>query len=452
MRGLAFILCLGLIAGAQAASPISTIDIQSDWGGLGQGQSTTVHITRGDDGYSANGAPVSAQAVADLLAALQEPDIDSPTLANLGIDAAWIDAHSAPEDAWDSRLEGQAPNQLALYKRAVTDPKNILHVVGDIYSPKWMHTDDFPHVQLAVTFADGSKLTADSMSQPAFMLPWEVKRGGDDHFTYNARISRAVAALLPEKGTNKGRLAGEGLASEIAEHLMFSLEDSWNTLDAENRAPAAMALLRTRYTIRNASIDDRNHIDYLTAGMDHIRNLGDAFDAELTRKEFPPNLSVSLELPFEDGKVDGADRALQSLAPYEELVLSTHWLMDFLRTHPKTALSIDYLHGTSMSENALAAFAADMHVIGKDDLAAAVGKQRDRVAVLSLDDMFDETAWLLLPDHRMALWHYAGKAGLLKWTPRDFSAQRCKGTSFFNTGGCVGAIISPQGEIVDRSH
>ncbi|HEY1632326.1 MAG TPA: hypothetical protein VGF56_13495 [Rhizomicrobium sp.] len=91
-----------------------------------------------------------------------------------------------------------------------------------------------------------------------------------------------------------------------------------------------------------------------------------------------------------------------------------------------------------------------MHAIGKDDLAAAVAKQRDRVAVLSGGDTFDETAWIVRPDHRLVLWHYAGKTGHLEWTPKDFSAKHCKGTSFYDDGGCVGAIVSPQGEIVDR--
>ena len=58
---LALVLCLGLAAGANAASSVSTIDISSDWGGLGNAQSTSVHITHKADGYTANGASISAK-------------------------------------------------------------------------------------------------------------------------------------------------------------------------------------------------------------------------------------------------------------------------------------------------------------------------------------------------------------------------------------------------------
>jgi hypothetical protein len=231
---------------------------------------------------------------------------------------------------------------------------------------------------------------------------------------------------------------------------MYSLADRWNTLDAGNRAPATMALLRTRYGIRDASINDRNFVDYLTAGADHTVDRSDAFDAELVRSGFPRGFAVSLELPFGNGAADGAGRFLRAITPYEDLVLSVPWLKAFLHRHPATAIRLDYVDSVSLSKNALTAFTADMHAIGRDDLAAMVAPLRARAAVLSVGDMFDETAWIVLPDRRMVLWHYAGTDGLFKWKPEDFAARPCSAIVLFQDGGCTGAVISPDGKVLDR--
>jgi len=91
-------------------------------------------------------------------------------------------------------------------------------------------------------------------------------------------------------------------------------------------------------------------------------------------------------------------------------------------------------------------FAADMHKLGKDRLADEVSSVQRDVAVVSIG--YGDW-WLVLPDKRMVLWRYESFSGLLGFRQSQFSAQECadyKGV----TAGCVGAVVSPEGELISK--
>jgi hypothetical protein len=83
--------------------------------------------------------------------------------------------------------------------------------------------DDYPSAKVMVTFEDGSAITASSRSYYLFMLPWRLGTGESTVKTYNANISRAVAALMEKGATNRERLQGEGLSTELADAVSSRL-------------------------------------------------------------------------------------------------------------------------------------------------------------------------------------------------------------------------------------
>jgi len=52
-----------------------------------------------------------------------------------------------------------------------------------------------------------------------------------------------------------------------------------------------------------------------------------------------------------------------------------------------------------------------------------------------------------LPDKRMVLWRYESVSGLLGFNQSQFSANECADYQGV-TGGCVGAVVSSEGELV----
>jgi hypothetical protein len=89
-------------------------------------------------------------------------------------------------------------------------------------------------------------------------------------------------------------------------------------------------------------------------------------------------------------------------------------------------------------------FSADMHMLRKDALATEVRNVQRDVAVLNVS--YGDW-WLVLPDKRMVLWRYESVSGLLGFKKAGFPLHEC--TDYQGvTGGCVGALVSPEGELV----
>jgi hypothetical protein len=79
-------------------------------------------------------------------------------------------------------------------------------------------------MKLQFTFEDGSIAIVSSNSQQPFMLPWKVELGRATYITYNANVSRALAALMPKKTVNRSRISGEGLKDILKTEIERALE------------------------------------------------------------------------------------------------------------------------------------------------------------------------------------------------------------------------------------
>jgi hypothetical protein len=154
---------------------------------------------------------------------------------------------------------------------------------------------------------------------------------------------------------------------------------------------------------------------------------------------------VTAILLYKDRKVFGVDQFLQDVPRYEDLALSVPWLARIRTKCPNCATGLFWVHDESLSDKALKNFAADMHAIKKDALANEVRKVQSQVAVLNIGY---GGWWLVLPDRRMVLWRYDSKLGLLGHKASEFHVHEC--TDYQGLlGGCVGALFSPNGELIN---
>jgi hypothetical protein len=74
------------------------------------------------------------------------------------------------------------------------------------YDSMW--TDDCPGHLVRVTFAAGRVVTVRADAQHAFMLPLKISDEAGQRQTFDPRLSRAIAALMPEGYPERDRLAG----------------------------------------------------------------------------------------------------------------------------------------------------------------------------------------------------------------------------------------------------
>lgn len=428
-----------------AAGDVRAVQVRSSWGGLGKPQDVQWTWTRAGAVFRSGGQQVGGDAVADLLAAAGEPAMPEIDVDNLGLTAAVLSTNA---DGPRGEIQGgalmSAANQRQMYRRRFEDRDLVRQLLISQYTESF-HTDDYPCVSVRIEFENGTARTLSSTSQQPFMLPWKVDGGAHPEVTYNADISRALVAFMPKNDVNRERIGGAGLLRILHGRVWSALEPELNELDAENRAGAAVAALKTRYVVGEAEINAFHHPEYGTewsGNEKHEVNL----HVTLTRAELPRALSFALVLGFNDGRAEGADKFLAAAPALENSVMSVPWLADYLRENESDRIRISYVHDDSLGDKAWRTLSADLHKLGKDSVLAEIGQERHRMILLIAGEQDSESYWLLFPDRRMLLWRYGGPSGLLKWTPNDFNNSDCSAYGP-PRGGCVGAFVSAAGEL-----
>lgn len=452
--GLALAFTLWLPASALAASRVIVrIEIQSGWGGLGTPQRTELVIKNESGEYRRGSTRVDSAIVESLQNSIGQPGQSKPTLDNLGMTEEWLKnaadklgRDAEQNDGGDSvlyKLGHGSPDQKAIFYRSYTSPQFMAKILPEIF--RCCHTDDYPQVKVTVVYADRSRTILSSDSQSEFMLPWRVEGAAGSLETYNKDISVALTAMLPGKATNRERISGNGLDLALAGVVMDALKDDWNLSNVQAHAGEALGRIGSAYKILTADINPYHDVTF-GVYVDYAKEKGEEnLHLDLKRADFPRGFFVTAILLYKDGKVFGVDDFLQNASRYEDLALSVPWLAKLRAKYPKWGTTLLWVHDKSLSDKAFKNFAADMRAVGKDELVNEVQQVKSDVAVLNVS--YGDW-WLVLPDRRMILWRYESVMGLLGWKKSDFHEHECPDYQGV-TGGCVGALLSPEGELIN---
>ena len=385
---------------------------------------------------------VSRSAVDALVQALREPVLPTPELENLGITREWLASYANAESKSAGTIgEANDERQQAFFGRSLQDWALVQKLLPGIVRSSW--TDDPVWVQVRIVFSDGATWVAKTDKQPPFMLPWTCTSRGQRKRTYNANISRAVAALLPKDSLNQERLSGVGMEGMIRTAVAGKIKGEWQQMGAEDRAGAALAQLRQRYLIRRSEVSGDLGLTYGAEWKDGVpREMN--LQADMRMVSFPKNLVIAAVFPIHDGKVEGVDAFLTAGSKYEGIILTNPWLMRSLREHPDVGAWLEFSKEVSFSDKAMRIFSADMRAIGRDDLVQQVVGRREDVALMN----YYGNQLVLFPDHHAIVWRWGTYRELFKWPASSLKPERC---TDYNTAteGCVGAVIGPDGGLVN---
>jgi hypothetical protein len=447
-----------LPARAQNARVVHQIQITSTlmemggWHRRREPERTDLTIRREGDAYYVDDKVVDAGLITALVKALTAAPNPDPSLDDLGVTPEWLKANASPvaHRLAEGRIVNGGPVHEAMLESAFADPATMGKVVPRLFKNDHYRCSDCgspnPSVKVSVNFEDFTSAEARSYSRFPYMLPWRLSRDGAE-VAYNADISRAIAALMPEKATNRARLAGEGFANALGNAVLMDVEHQAQMLDVESRTGATLGALRSRYTVEQASIG--NFGDPVLPKPEQTGPDGQGLFLRLEPPASPHLIDDEVVLPYVNGSVEGADKFLQDAPQFEKLVLSVPWLSQYKQANPWVQLQLSFFRSASLTDDALKAFAADMHEAGRDKLVPKVEAAKDRIAVLVAGFGAEESDWLVLPDQRMILWRYRqtpiyGKPTLLKFGLANFDAKPCAKLQN-NFLHCVGAEISPAG-------
>jgi hypothetical protein len=410
---------------------------------------TELAIRKEGDAYRLNGQVVDANLIASLVRALTARANPEPNPDDLGVTPAWLKEHAASvaQRISESPVVPQVPQ--AALESTFADPVVMDKLLPELFDRRYYFCADCTRyafeVSIAVTFDDSSNLHASASSEFPFMLPWHPSNA----IAYNADISRTVAALMPDKSTNRSRLLAENLDMQLGRAGVWQAR----ILDVERRTGGTFGALRTKYTIVSANIGDFS--DPVLRRPEQSKPENPSILFQLRRSD-PPDIffDEELVLPYPDGKAVGADTFLQHAPRYEQLVLSVPWLNQFVHENKRVVRPrLAFTQGASFSDEAAQAFSEDMHAIGRDKAIVKTEAAKDQIALLIVGSWAEESDWLVFPDHHMLLWRYYqfsvyGKPDLLKWQPADFPQKAPCAKMKKNSVGCVGVEVSPDGALI----
>ena len=228
------VLALRFLAGDMASAAdnpaVKKIEITSEWQGLAASLKTRFVIRSDKSTYRLGRNRVDPVLVDAFVEALRERSLQKLEGDNLGISPPWL-KENADAAAKMVIFENTPQNQKDLFRPSFTDPGFVAKVLPSMFD--CVVLDDWPRVRARVIFADGATLSAQTYNAYGMMLPWKVLSAGKTSETYNANISRALAALMPANATNRERLAEGSMVYWLAQAVMRKVRET----DRRAKAP-----------------------------------------------------------------------------------------------------------------------------------------------------------------------------------------------------------------------
>jgi hypothetical protein len=368
---------------------VERIEITDTWGGLGAPKNARYVITREGAGYVRRGTVDTGNSVM----ARPKPShrVEGPTHVDaatvMRLDRAWAAAPLDREAGFarlmdPATLRRQAEAQYArlldggpdcskqaheLFTSALLDPGALRASLDAMYDAQW--TDDFPHVEVVVVHADGTRRTASSFGQIQFMLPWRTPAGE----TWNPELGASLAALLPGDAPNRHRLGGEDLLQELASTTKSRLGDRWDDLEG-----------RCRY---RDLLERLAQLGYATVAVPYAGY--DAMNVTLRRADFPANLVVYAVF-FDEARASELALFGRRIDAYADRAVA------HARAHPEHEFKLEFYRTQSMT---------DVDEMMLDDTVKLRPGEAGKVVILRQADVrMSPPTWALLPDGRVEHW------------------------------------------------
>ena len=387
--------------------------------------------------------PIDPKLIKALAIAISRPALISPDPANLGITQDVLKSH-AEDWAEHSGYVGETSNahQKEFLIASFSDLSLVRKVLPGVLNTRW--TDDGAWVRFSVKFSNGSNVSGSSDQLPPFMLPWKMDINGHKVSNFNAQISQAIAALLPEDAQNRERLKGTGFDQHLQSAMMDAIRGRWKEIGANDIAGDALAQIRKHYVIRRSEVSPFRSLVVYSA-FDKEQSIKDNLHVDAWRANFPENLAEAAVFPMVNDSPAGVDSFLSNAPKYEAMVLGNEWIIRSLRAHTDMGAWLYFVENASCSEKALKIFTADMHLLGRDELAQDVAEHRKEVALLN----YYGNQIFLFPDHHAILWRWESKPYRepFSWPAASVVTERC---SDYNTSteGCAGRVLDTNGNLV----
>ena len=427
-------LALGLLFAGLARAQSVDIRVENNyWNAFQPPVKSELKIQGKDGKYTADGKSVDSGAMLAFIKSLDEPAIKEISLENLGLTQEWINANAqaAFKEYFKDRASDVSPVQKDLFERSFRDLRFMRNVVQAYYGSFW--TDDYPKIYLTM-HVNSRTIQLSSTNQHQFMIPWTIIENGEARESFNANISHALAAILPERAVHKSRLDGKNLRYALSEHLYWTLRDEWAILTTEAKMPEDIQKIRKKYNVEKSDVGCIASID--------VEGACPSWNATLRSPDLPANYAIGVSLPYEKGHVLNLTLFEEKISVYSQVALSVPWFRRYLEGHPDAEAQIRFVLDRSLSARAAHELLDDLRKHGKNELAKLVETNAPKAVFVEVsDEKHNWSRWVIFPDGDMLLWHFRSDTVL------DFPATKFVTWEYYGWKS-AGALIKPDGTYV----
>ena len=424
-RCVTLVLVVLLTCSAGPLSPISISDVQSitidtSIGVLGT-PPKPYHgvITRhGDTFVRDDGAVVANDAIANLLKLMQPPYATRVLAVDAGLTEDVLKSNLPAAESYIGNAIS-TPGVRAAFDGAFLDEGKLQAWIDIRYSSRVVISDFYPRIRVAIETSDGS-IDLGSSSQAPMMLPFTV--GSDS--SYDPRLPEAIAALMPEKATDRALL----LPVTILNWWLMSISSGNDLRAVENQAgrPEADAA---------AKAAGLRWVWYRLPGGDPRYWEGQV--APLAQ----PRINVQVPFIFA-ANLDKAT-VLAEARRRADLLESVPWIQAALANQADGTIEIlpsGYISWWVPKEFADAGHAATGSYL-KDHASEVIGIWMHSAQA----HMW--SAWLLLPDRRMVLESYSPGMRGFPFGDKEYSTFPSTTFETSSNRPFVGIVFDPDGSV-----
>jgi hypothetical protein len=385
-----FFLCALLCFGQ--SSDISTIDIKSEWGGLGEPQKSYLVIKQNAGRFYSGSHRIKEEDIKTFVDAIENSAPQKWGLSALGVTGEWLKVNTeiALKDylpKWQYKSLSVKQRELFvnsfsnydLMEKILTKDLSTESVDEEIDfdSEKSYGIDDFPEINIQITHINGDRYLLKSSYDSNFISTWIIRSPRKTYRLHSAAISLGLWRLTPSKFTNRERLTEEALRYELAERLMGHIREKWEMLGAEDELGSAIEPVLKRFVLLNSKVAMMSSID-----LDGER----AWHATLRDSSLPTNLEIKLSFPLWRKELRGVDKFLERIGNIVQLALSPAWFNRFIADHPGAQIQIRFVKDRSLSPKALQNITRDLTNLGKTNVLQRITDAKDYVVFIELND------------------------------------------------------------------
>ena len=332
-----------------------------------------------------------------------------------------------------------AKSKLPILIKELSNIQKVRLRIRSYYSNKSF--DDYPKVKAIIKFANKQTIALSSDAQQIYMIPWKIKKNGNEYINYDVQISKALDNLLPESFSEKERIQGD-LIEVFEDHIWR--DEIWNFLETvkwEYELRGQIDFIKNDFILINGKLRKTDY-NFVPSSVPMEEDSIGKWEITLSHGEWPKNVLVTTSFPYLSGRIEHERFSHQKVHSYIEKLLEIKWLKKYIKNHPNDEFYVNISNDRSITPED---FSVEMKQLklnrNYEWKLFGLPYHADIISLSIYNKGVGSSEWLIFPDKTSTLHSFRGER-VLNWSTKELSRWKKHNTHY------SGIRISPDGKIM----